>query len=146
MPDEADPPRKNYGFKEREFKRDNPLASEAAPMPTAKELAIMAGPVAQHGKAAAGAEKKDDPNDVYAVLQGNRRVEKKQGLDEFEIKQIKSRRKRDYWLLMITVESTLAVVAVLGHSNPFVLVGSVAAMGLFGASITWVMWQIMSKY
>ncbi len=115
-------------------------------MPTAKELAMMAGPVAQHGKAAAGAAKADDPNDVYAVLQGNRSGEKKHGLNEVEIQQIKSRRKRDYWLLMITVQSTLAVVAVLGRGNPFVLVGSIAAMGFFGAGITWVMWQIMSKY
>jgi hypothetical protein len=146
VPDEADPPRKNYGFKDREFQRDNPLSSEAAPMPTAKELAMMAGPVAKHGQAAVGKQKQDDPNDVYAVLQGNRAIEQKHGLDSVEIQKIKSRRKRDYWLLMITVESTLAVVAVLGHGNPFVLVGSIAAMGFFGAGITWVMWQIMSKY
>ena len=146
MPDEADPPRKNYGFKEREFKRDNPLPSEAAPMPTAKELAMMAGPVAQHGKAAAGAQKADDPNDVYAVLQGNRTVEKQLGLNEVEIRQIKNRRKRDYWLIMLTVEPTLGLIAYLGRGNPFVLACSVAGMGFLALGFTWIMWQVMSKY
>ena len=40
-PDE--PPRKNYGFKDRAFQRDNPLSSDAPPLPTAQELAKMAG-------------------------------------------------------------------------------------------------------
>lgn len=76
VPDEPDPPRKNYGFKDRDFKRDNALKSTEPPPPTAKELAIMSGPVANHGKAAVGSAKVEDPNDVYAVLQENRTVEK----------------------------------------------------------------------
>lgn len=146
MPDEADPPRKNYGFKDREFQRDNPLASEAAPMPTAKELAMMAGPVARHGQAAVGKTKPDDPNDVYAVLEGNRGVEKKHGLDAVEIQQIKNRRKRDYWLIMLTVEPCLGVIAYVGRGNPFVLACSVAAMGFLALGFTWIMWQVMNKY
>lgn len=146
MPDEANPPRKNYGFKDREFQRDNPLASEAAPLPTAKELAMMAGPVAQHGQAAAGKTKPDDPNDVYAVLKGNRAVEKKLGLNAVEIQQIKNRRKRDYWLVMLTLEPCLGVVAYVGRGNPFVLACSVAAMGFLALGFTWIMWQVMNKY
>jgi hypothetical protein len=144
VPDEADPPRKNYGFKDREFKRDNALKSAEPPMPTAKELAMMAGPVAKHGKAA-GAEKKDDPNDVYAVLQGNRTMETKHGLNEVEIQQLKSR-KRDYWLIILTVEPCLGLVAYLGRGNPFVLACSVAGMGFLALGFTWIMWQVMSKY
>ena len=43
VPDEPDPPRKVYSFKEREFKRDNAPVSETPPAPTAKELAKLAG-------------------------------------------------------------------------------------------------------
>jgi hypothetical protein len=146
VPDEADPPRKNYGFKDREFKRDNALQSAEPPPPTAKELAMMAGPAAKHGKALTGAQKVDDPNDVYAVLQANRAVEKQHGLDEFEIKRIKSRRKRDYWLLLITSEVALGALAYAGRGNAFVLACSVAAMGLIALGLTWIMWQVMSKY
>jgi hypothetical protein len=146
MPDEADPPRKNYGFKEREFKRDNAPKSAEPPMPTAKELAIMAGPVAKHGQAARGSMNQDDPNDVYAILKANRAVEQKGGLNEVEIREIKSRRKRDYWLLLISSEVVLGVVAVLGRSNPFVLACSVAGMGLVAFGLTWIMWQVMNKY
>ena len=139
-----DPPRKNYDFKERAFKRDNVPAADAPPVPTAKELAMMAGPVTRSSQG--GAAKADDPNDVYAVLQRNRAVEKKLGLNEVELQQIKSRRKRDYWLLLLASEAGLAVVAVVGRSNVFVLACSVAAMGLVAFGLTWIMWQVMNKY
>ncbi len=144
MPDEADPPRKNYGFKDREFTRDNTLTS-AAP-PTAKELAIMSGHVRKAGLSAVGSAKADDPNDVYAILHANRAVEQKGGLNEVEIREIKSRRKRDYWLLLISSEVVLGVVAYAGRGNAFVLACSVAAMGLIAFGLTWVMWQVMNKY
>ena len=144
MPDEADPPRKNYGFKEREFKRDNARRSGESPLPTAKELAIMSGSVVR--SKTTGAAKADDPNDVYGVLEANRAVEKKHGLNEVEIREIKSRRKRDYWLLLISSEVVLGAIAVVGRSNPFVLACSVVGMGLVGFGLTWIMWQVMNKY
>lgn len=146
MPDEPDPPRKNYGFKDRDFKRDNTHSSGESPVPTAKELAIMSGPVAKHGQAAVGSAKADDPNDVYAVLEENRAVAKKHGLNEIEIKLLKSRRKRDYWLLLLSSEALLAVLAFFGRGNPFVFVGSIAAMGFVAFGLTWLMWQVMNKY
>jgi len=144
--DEPDPPRKNYGFKDRDFQRDNAASSAVPPLPTAKELAIMAGPVAQHGRAAAGKRKADDPNDVYAALEKNRAVEKKLGLNEVEIRELKSRRKRDYWLLLITSQCALGAVAYVGRANPFFFVGAIAAMGFTAAALTWIMWQVMNKY
>jgi hypothetical protein len=146
VPDEPDPPRKNYGFKDRDFQRDNAASSAVPPLPTAKELAIMAGPVAKHGQAAAGRRKADDPNDVYAALEKNRAVEKKLGLNEVEIRELKSRRKRDYWLLLITSQCALGTVAYVGRGNPFFFVGAIAAMGFTAAALTWIMWQVMSKY
>ena len=146
MPDEADPPRKNYGFKEREFKRDNALASDAAPVPTAKELAMMAGPAAKHGQAAVGKQKADDPNDVYAVLQGNRALEQKHGLDTVEIKRVKSRRKRDFLLLIIGGNLAILGAVALGGFNIVSVIFGLAGVIVFSLGTTWIMWQVMSKY
>lgn len=143
--DAPDPPRKNYDFKDREFKRDNARSSEVPPMPTAKDLAMMAGPVVPTVKNAP-APKPGDPNDVYAALQQNRAVERKHGLDQVEIRQIKSRRKRDYWLLLGLSETLLGLLTWMGRGNPVVFVSALAGMVLVGVSITWIMWQVMDRY
>ena len=140
-----DPPPKVYGFKERAFQRDNARASDAPPVPTAKELAIMAGPVTATPKGATG-PKPGDPNDVHALLQHNRAVEKKSGRDEVEIKQVKSRRRRDYWLLLVSSEMLLGVITWQGRGNAFVFVCALAGMVLVGVALTWIMWQVMDNY
>ena len=145
-----DLPPKVYGFKERAFKRDNARTSDAPPVPTAQELAILSGrggpTKPKPGLSAAGSMKADDPNDVFAVLQQNRTVEITQGRDEVEIRKLKSRRKREYWLILITSEAGLAALAVNGRDNAFVLACSVAGMGLVAFGLTWIMWQVMDKY
>jgi hypothetical protein len=140
-----DPPRKNYGFKDREFKRDNAVTPGAVPMPTAKELAIMAGPAVPTPKGPTG-PKAGDPNDVFTTLQENRAVETKAGGDLIEIREVKSRRKRDYWLLILSSEALLGVITVQGRGNPMVFVCGLAAMVVVGVSITWIMWQVMDRY
>jgi hypothetical protein len=140
-----DPPPKAYGFKEREFKRDNVRAPGAEPLPTAKELAIMAGPIIASPKGATG-PKAGDPNDVYAALQHNRAVEKELTGDEIEIRRIKSRRRRDYWLIMLSSEALLGTITVLGRGNPMTFVCGLAGMVLVGVSVTWIMWQVMDRY
>ncbi len=146
MPDEPDPPRKNYGFKDRDFQRDNATSSDVPPMPTAKELAIMAGPVAEHGRAAAGKRKADDPNDVYAVLEKNRAVERKLGLNEVEIREIKSRRKKDYWFLIIGGNLAIVGAVALSGFNLISVIFGMSGLIVFSLGATWIMWQVMDKY
>lgn len=141
-----DPPRKVYGFKEREFKRDNAPASAAAPMPTAGELARMAGDPAPIGRGGATGAKADDPNDVYTALQRNRAHEQARGLDQVEIRKIKRRKLRDYLLLLVPMETLLCTVTVLGRGNPVVFVSGLAGMVLVFVTVTWIMWQIMDRY
>ena len=143
--EDADSPPKKYEFKERSFKRDNAPSSAHPPMPTAKELAIMAGPVTRTTPKTTGA-KPGDPNDVHVVLQDNLAKERQAGLDQVEIREVKSRRRRDYWLIMIASESVMGTVTVLGRDNPMTFVCGLAAMVLIGVSITWIMWQIMDRY
>ena len=144
--DQPDPPRKFYEFKDREFKRDNQPAGAAPPLPTAKELAMMAGPTAPAAARAKPGPKTDDPNDVYVALQQNRALESQAGRDELEIRQVKSRRTRDYWLLLVSSELLLGLITWQGRGNPMVFVCALAGMVLVGVSITWVMWQVMDRY
>ena len=148
MPDESDPPRKVYGFKERAFQRDNAPSSAEAPAPTAKELAMMsttAAPVTGRSETT-NAPKPDDPNDVYAVLRANRAVEDRAGLSDLEIREIKSRRKRDYWLLLIGGNLAILGTVALSGFNPISAVFGLAGLVVFSLGLTWVMWQVMNKY
>ncbi len=145
MPGEPDPPRKVYGFKEREFKRDNAPSSEAAPMPTARELAQMAGfhhdPSARKSAAKAG-----DPNDVHAVLRQNRKSEQEHNLDAIEIKESKSRRKREFWLLLVGGNLFILGGVWLSGINVITVIFGLAALIIFSLGLSWVMWQVMDRY
>ena len=142
-----DPPPKTYGFKEREFKRDNTPSSP--PPPTAKEHALASGHVDSAPRKvppSGGANRAADPNDVYAVLEKNRAIEQKFGLNEVQIKEIKSKRQRDYWLMMLTINPALITIAVLGRHNFIILVSALAGVIVVSIGLTWIMWQVMSKY
>jgi hypothetical protein len=142
-----DPPRKVYGFKEREFKRDNAPSSAAPPPPTAKELAMMAGaPTTDPRQRAAPAAKRDDPNDVYAVLQQNRQSAAKHGLNEVEIKEIKSRRKRDFWLILVGGNLAIISAVILTNINVVTVIFGLAGLIIFSLSLSWIMWQVMDRY
>lgn len=149
VPDETDPPRKHYGFRERTFKRDNVPAE--APMPTVGELAKLAAnpPAARPtDKPAATAQGNPvDPNDVYAVLRSNRSVEKEHGVNEVEIRKVSSRRKREYWFVLITAEAAFGTLVYLGwNRNPFFFVYGICGMVIVGLGVTWIMWHIMERY
>jgi len=156
MPDEPDPPRKVYGFKARDFKRDNAPASAEPPQPTAKELAMMAGtPVPAVQKkptgpkadlSAVGRAKADDPNDVYAVLQQNRQSAARHGLNEVEIKKIKSRRKRDFWLILVGGNLAIIGAVVLTNINVVTVIFGLSGLIVFSLSLSWIMWQVMDRY
>jgi hypothetical protein len=147
MADEPDPPRVTYGFKPREFKRDNAPASEAGRMPTAAELAK----VASSGKIVAAVPpagpRPHDPNDVYATLQVNRAAEKETPDPSMaDARKFLYRRKRDYWIVLGTGEAALGTVAFLTRHNSLVVICIVAGMAIFGVGLTWIMWQIMGRY
>jgi len=146
-----DPPRKNYDFKEREFKRDNPVGSAVPPMPTTKELAMMAGPAAPKvppGPATlnGGVNREADPNDVYTLLRHNRAVEQRGGLDEVEIKRVRSRRKRDFWVIVVPTDILLVWLTWVGRDNPVQFVVGLAGLVLVTVGLAWIMFQVMDRY
>ena len=145
-----DPPPKNYSFKERTFKRDNVRGADVPPVPTAKELAILAGhkaaPPAKGKPSAADLAKAGDPNDVYAVLDRNRTVEQRHGLDEVEIRPKKSRRKRDYWLVLIGGNLAIVALVAVARFNPISAIFGLAGMVILTVSATWIMWFLLDDY
>lgn len=140
-----DPPPKAYGFKVREFKRDNARIPDAPPVPTARDHAVMAGPHVPTSRKPAAA-KPDDPNDVHAVLRHNRAVEKKFGLDEIEIKQVKSRRQRDFWLMLVGGNLAIIGAVVVTNINVVTVIFGLSGLIIFSLGLSWVMWQVMDKY
>lgn len=132
MPDEADPPRQYYGFKEATFERVN------APRPPAPSV-----DKASKGETPAPSP---DPNDVFTILRKNQAVTDQAGLNEVKSRNIKYRRARDYWLILLPCESVLGTLAWFGRGNPFVLVFAISGMVVIAASLTWAMWQVMNKY
>lgn len=143
MSDEPEPPRKNFGFKDREFKRDNALGGEA--MPTAEELAKIAGNY-HNPKPREYAAKADDPNDVFKVLEHNRRVEKRHDFDAIEIRKIRSQKWRDYWIGMIGVNGTIVGLVLLLGPNVVSVMFGLGGIIIFSLSYSWLMWQIISRY
>lgn len=145
MSAEPEPPRTTYGFKARTFKRDNPPSSELPPVPTTEELARLAGfhhdPSARHASAKAG-----DPNDVLAVLRQNRTAEKKHDLDNIEIRKVSSRRKSEFWLLLVGGNLLIIATVAATHVNVFTVVFGLAGLIIFSLGLSWVMWQVMDRY
>jgi hypothetical protein len=143
VPDEPDPPRKFYNFKEREFARDNPQAG--TPPPTVQELAKLAG-VHHDPRPRAGAPKAGDPNDVYQVLARNRRAEQRHNLDTIEIKQVRSRRKREFWLVLVGGNLAIIALVLVAGIDIMTVVFGLAGLIIFSVGLTWVMWQVMDRY
>ena len=114
-----DPPRKYYTTKPREFDRVN---------------------------AVPGTQAKSDEHDIHALLRHNRAVEKSAKINEVEIKRVTSRRKRDYWLLLVPGNLLVAVLTWPGRGNPFVLVCGLSGMVALSLGLTWIMWFVMSDY
>jgi hypothetical protein len=141
---EEEPPRKNYGFKEREFKRDNSVGRAGAP-PTAKELAMLAGPVIPTPKGATG-PKADDPNDVFTTLQQNRAIERQLSGDQIEIREVKSKRLRDYWIMLIGGNLFIIGGVLLVGPNVISVMFGFGGVLIFSLSLTWIVWQVMGRY
>lgn len=160
MSDEPDPPRKLYSLKPREFDAVNEPRPNALPAITptrdpgivaahdapidVRELARQA---TGKGPALTGPNSVNRTNEVHAMLQDNLSRANAAGLNDLAPKpQRLSRRKRDYWLLMIFGNLALVTVAVIGRSNPFILVCSLAGVGLVSVAVTWIMWHVMDDY
>jgi hypothetical protein len=144
MPEESDPPRKFYGLKEAEFEAVNERSDRGQRID-----------VREHFQNAAGLSGLPVPkpapkeNDVHAMLRDNLAHADAAGLNELADKpQRPSRRKRDYWFLMIGGNAVLALLfaSAVKDGNAFMMAFSAAGIGALSAGITWIMWFVMDDY
>jgi hypothetical protein len=161
MPDEPDPPRKYYGFKPPESERANATPDESPPSDTpapGPDPGISAADTDRIDvndliRAGAGSGRQlgsnsvvNRDNEVHGILRDNLARANAAGLNELSAKpRRKSRRKRDYFLLMGGMNGFLLTMYWLVQ-NPVEGVFCLAASVFFSASLTWVMWFVMGDY
>ncbi|MBK8859235.1 MAG: hypothetical protein IPN11_16695 [Opitutaceae bacterium] len=113
---EEDPPPRKFTFKDNSFQRENVAATPPAPS-------------------------------VHEILRDNLAVQK--SLEPAVLPNLKDRRTkrcRDYWLLMLTMNSLIALVGWKVYGNP---AGSVILLSfcvIFNVGLPWIMFQVMDKY
>ena len=159
MPDEPDPPRKFYQLKPTEFERVNPARPPVADPSAAPDPGPSGATPTERidvrdlNRQAIGTAPLlgvnapvNRANEVHAMLQGNLDAADAAGLNEvpFQPKR-RSRRKRDYWLLLITGNAIFGFFALKGGSV-VTLVYSGAGIIFFTLGLTWVMWFVMDDY
>lgn len=158
--DDADPPRKFYGFKAPQFERINPVPDGPAESPPAADAGVSTdagGRIDVHDLARIAAASaaplgtntvKNRGNEVHDLLRLNAVREDAAGLNVVALPpKRRSRRKRDYWLVAGCGNAVLVTLAAIaGPKDPIVFVYAIGGLGAFNASLAWVMWMILDDY
>lgn len=146
MRDEPDPPRKFYQLKPKEFEAVNPPSSlppaDSTPTTVRGHLrAANAGPLPPRAAPAS------TPNEVHALLQDNHARANAAGLNDVApFRPRRSRRKRDYWILLLPINAFFGFMAFGPFRNPMTFTYGLAGMIVFTLGLTWVMWFVMDDY
>lgn len=93
-----------------------------------------------------GAQQKSTEHDVYAMLQQNRAFEQRAGLNEVKLRPVKSRRRRDFWLVLAVADTAFILTGIVARHNTVVLVYAIAGFAILTLGLTWVMWFVMDDY
>jgi hypothetical protein len=155
MSDELDPPRKFYALKPRTFERANELRPQLSlpgkpPDPPENqridvrdhyERAKTPGPVLTLG------QKVGLQNDVHVILQDNLVHANAGGLNNLAPKRKRrSRRTRDYFVVVIPLDAFFAYVAFGHYSNVMTMAYGVAGIIISTIGLGWVMFGVMDDY
>jgi len=147
MSNEQDPPRKFYQLKPKEFEVVNGPTDAASANSTPTHVrghleAAKISPVAASRQPVAAA------NDIHAMLRVNHERANAAGVNDLQPKpKRRSRRKRDYWLVMVCGNTVLGVIAVrTGPGQPIPFTYAIAGLAMFNFGLWWVMWQVMDDY
>lgn len=188
MADDSDPPRRFYQLKPKDFERVN----EVPALPTSRDSTVAdSGPTAGTPapdrrielrelvrQASAGApllrgnHPANHPNEVHAMLRDNLAAEQAAGLHELKpLPPKRSRRRRDFWVLVIGTNSLIAVVYAvqvlvgfqvmclatrmpaqfgnlvlfaLDHPASYIL--AIAGMAFFTVAWWWLLFGVMDDY
>ena len=152
MADELDPPRKYYQLKPREFEVVNhppsPAGAHAGTQHTKKiemrelyEQARTPGPVLNTTPKVA------EKNQIHAILQDNLARANAAGLNTLAPKpKRRSRRMRDFFLVLVPLDAFFAYAAFGPFSNVGLMAYGVAGLIIATLGLTWVMFFVMDDY
>jgi hypothetical protein len=154
MADDADPPRKFFQLKPKEFEAVNAIprpADPAAPTVDSKPAAAApSGPIDVRELARIATKTQtllkgnvaaNRANEVHAMLKDNLDRANAAGLNDISVRpKRKSKRKRDYFLTLLGGNLLLAFALTI---QP---IFAVAGLILFNIGLTWIMWVVMDDY
>ncbi|MDB6127291.1 MAG: hypothetical protein JWM35_1187 [Verrucomicrobia bacterium] len=150
-PDEPERPRREFKFKPTEFERTNRSLDEEdsiAPIDVRDlfKASTAARPPASAKPPAAPSAPTPAANDVHAILESNLKHANEAGENEVSLRpKPPSRRKRDYWLLLVASNLFFIVCMAVARNIGASVFGG-AGMILVSIGLTWVMWFVMDDY
>lgn len=148
MRDDPEPPPRNFQLKPRDFDSVNgpgrQRPADGAPTDVRGHLrAANAGQTRALGQGG-GAKR---PNDVQALMRDHAAKMRRADLDEVTLRPRRaSRRKRDYWIVLIPLNAFFAFFAFGPFRNPMTFAFGIGGMIIVTVGLTWVMWFIMDDY
>jgi hypothetical protein len=163
MSDEPEPPRKVYGFKNREFERANPArpptASDAtSPAPDPGISVADSGKINVHDLIRVGAGSGPQlgnnavvnrDNEVHTILRENLQRDIAAGhYDLGHLDDSKRRRRiRNYWIAMVLINGPLGAFAYsIGHGMAILFALAIAGMALLSTLLTWKTFFLRTHY
>ena len=144
-PTEPESPRRQFRLKVPEIARtDQPLDAPGAdgPIDVQQHLRRAAGPPPRAVPTTAQSE-----NDVHGILRTNAAHAKSAGLNAVVPRRRRpSRRKRDYWLVLIGGNLVFVGAAAVGSRNVVTVGFAFGGIIFFSLALTWVMWVVLDDY
>jgi hypothetical protein len=155
MVDEPDPPRKHYQLKPKEFELLNDPPSAFTPQGHKPDPQIEGQPIdvreiyqqAQTPGPVLQKSRVPMANDVHAILAENLARANAAGLNTLKPKpKRRSRRTRDYFLMIVPLNAFFGFAAFGPYANPVTFVYGIGGMALSTVAVTWVMFFIVEDY
>ena len=153
MPEEADPPRKFYRLKPRPYEVLNPpvpappAPTHAAPPPARIEVTQLVQQATTPGTVLPPSRTPAARNDVHAILEGNLERANAAGLNDLVYQpKRRSKRRRDYFTVVIPLNAVFAFIAFGPYSNTATMAYGAAGIIIVTLGLGWVMFFVMDDY
>jgi hypothetical protein len=145
-PPEPEPPRREFRFKPTEFEVANRPADDTpgnAPIDVQQLHRQAKAPSPAPGAVAPSQAE----NQVHAMLRANLAKDAARGLNEvIPARRRLSRRKRDFWLILIGGNLLVVGIVLFLGINAMTLAFGFVAMAVLSIILTWIMWFVLDDY
>ncbi len=147
MAEDSDPPRKFYKLKPTEFEVVNAPSGSAPVDSTPTHVRGHLRAANATGPLPGVRPPTPQENDVHAMLRANLARADAAGLNDLAPPpKRRSRRKRDYFLVLVPMNLFFGYMALGPSANAVSLVYGLAGIVVGTCGLTWVMWFVMDDY